>query len=173
MVSLAFMFYVIVGLTAVVGAFRGWAKELVVFFSVILGLFIIFVMKENFPFYTNFIAENPENEFWANSLILLAIAFFGYETPRRMAMLAERSVRDRFQDVVLGFLFGGVNGYFLFGSVWYYLDKAGYFFDAIIAPTDVEVLNLMERLPPAFMLTSPVILVFIAIAFLLVIVVYV
>ncbi len=40
MISLSVLFWVFVILFAVIGLTRGWAKELMVSFSVILGLFV-------------------------------------------------------------------------------------------------------------------------------------
>jgi len=36
--------------------------------------------------------------------------------------------------MILGAVVGGLNGYWLVGSAWYFIDKAGYPFSWIIAP---------------------------------------
>jgi uncharacterized membrane protein required for colicin V production len=157
---------------AVIGAFRGWAKELLVLFSIVFALFVIYLMNQNFQFYRDFITQKPENEFWVNAIIILAMSFFGYQTPQRIGFLAERSIRVRVQDFVLGLLFGGINGYFLFGSIWFYLDKAEYFVNQIDAPAAEQVAKILGILPPSYMMSTPVITTAIAVAFLLIIVVY-
>ena len=172
MVSLQFMFICVIILMTIIGAFRGWAKELLVLFSIVFGLFVIFLMNENFQFYRDFVAEKPANEFWVNAGIILAMSFFGYQTPHRIGFIGERSIRVRVQDFVLGLLFGGVNGYFLFGSIWFYLDKAEYFVKYIDAPEAAKVATIIKFLPPSYMMSMPVITTAIAIAFLLIIVVY-
>jgi uncharacterized membrane protein required for colicin V production len=172
MVSLQFMFFCVIALMAVIGAFRGWAKELLVLFSIVFALFVIYLMNQNFQFYRDFIAQKPENEFWVNAIIILAMSFFGYQTPQRIGFLAERSIRVRVQDFVLGLLFGGINGYFLFGSIWFYLDKAEYFVNQIDAPAAEQVAKILGILPPSYMMSTPVITTAIAVAFLLIIVVY-
>ena len=48
MVSLQFMFFCVIALMAVIGAFRGWAKELLVLFSIVFALFVIYLMNQNF-----------------------------------------------------------------------------------------------------------------------------
>ena len=45
MISLVFVFYVFVGLAAVIGAVRGWAKETLVLISALLAIFIIYVFE--------------------------------------------------------------------------------------------------------------------------------
>ena len=50
MVSLVFFFWVFVVLFAFIGATRGWAKELLVSFSVILSLALTEMLEEYVPF---------------------------------------------------------------------------------------------------------------------------
>jgi len=49
MMTLTFAFWMLVILTAIIGAMRGWAKELLVTFSVVLALFIIEVSIRYVP----------------------------------------------------------------------------------------------------------------------------
>lgn len=51
MISLVFIFYVFVGLAAIIGAVRGWAKEILVLISALVALFIIFVFESYVPIY--------------------------------------------------------------------------------------------------------------------------
>jgi uncharacterized membrane protein required for colicin V production len=50
MVSLPFVFWLFVLLFAVIGAMRGWARELLVSFSVILSLAFSKLMEQYMPF---------------------------------------------------------------------------------------------------------------------------
>jgi hypothetical protein len=60
----------------------------------------------------------------------------------------------------------------LFGSIWFYLDKAEYFVNQIDAPAAEQVAKILGILPPSYMMSTPVITTAIAVAFLLIIVVY-
>jgi uncharacterized membrane protein required for colicin V production len=51
MISLVFIFYVFVGLAAIIGAVRGWAKEILVLISALVAIFIIFVFESYVPIY--------------------------------------------------------------------------------------------------------------------------
>jgi hypothetical protein len=49
MISLTVVFYLFIFIFAIIGGMRGWAKELLVSFSLVLALFIIFVLMEFAP----------------------------------------------------------------------------------------------------------------------------
>jgi hypothetical protein len=51
MISLTVLFWVFIILFAIIGAMRGWSKELLVTFSVILALFLIEVLETYLSFY--------------------------------------------------------------------------------------------------------------------------
>jgi len=44
MISLTVVFYIFIVLFAIIGALRGWAKEMLVSFSLVLALFIVFIL---------------------------------------------------------------------------------------------------------------------------------
>ncbi len=50
MISLDVIFWMYVCLFALIGAMRGWARELLVSFSVILALFVLSVLERFVPF---------------------------------------------------------------------------------------------------------------------------
>mgnify|MGYP006290563567 CR=1 FL=1 len=54
MISLMFSFWLFLGLFGLIGAMRGWAKELLVIFSIILALFLIYVLEAFTPFMVPF-----------------------------------------------------------------------------------------------------------------------
>lgn len=164
MVTIAFFFWAFVFVFAVVGVMRGWAQELLVSFSIILGLFIITVLglvpvvREMVG--VGFVNENGDpirgispNAFWIRSLIIIALAFFGYQTPRiatdRIKAATKRS--ERLQDTILGALVGGINGYLIVGTLWFFVIQADYFL-SFVSPPEGEALEaarqIMELLPP-------------------------
>jgi hypothetical protein len=152
---------------------RGWAKELLVTSGVIVALFVIAIMETFIPFFRDSI--NPQTSFWVRMSVLAVLAFFGYQTPNiPRIMETGKFVRDRFQDVLLGIFLGGINGYMIFGSAWYYLIEADYPFKWISAPTDLSqnVMGIIKILPPQW-LQPPAVYVAVAIAFVFILVVFI
>ncbi|MHB8819224.1 MAG: hypothetical protein ACYC7M_09225, partial [Bellilinea sp.] len=88
-----------------------------------------------------------------------------------------RFVRERLQDVLSGFFLGAINGFMIWGTIWFYLDSANYPFAIIIPPDPASAMGqaaerLMAFLPPVW-LGSPVIYFAVAIAFVFVMVVFI
>lgn len=176
MVSLTVVFWMYVVLFAIIGAMRGWAKELMVTFSVVLSLFIITLLEQFVPPLREGIGEIPR--FWVRIIIVTLLVFFGYQTPNIRALAGARFARERLQDTLLGLIIGALNGYLVVGSFWYYMDEAGYpFAPFFTAPNLSDPLGraaevLVSRLPPVF-LQPPWIYFAVAIAFLFVVVVFI
>jgi len=148
MVSLVVIFWMYVILFAIIGAMRGWARELLVSFATILALFFITVMERFAPSIVGKTLENMTTvHFWLRTLIILGLVFFGYQSPNipKLAQQA-RFARERLQDILLGVFLGGFNGYLVSGSIWYYLDAAKYPFKNIIETPTGKVLELTNRM---------------------------
>ena len=180
MLSLTVLFWMYVFLFAVIGTMRGWAKEILVSFSVILAIFIVVVM-EKIPFVTNAITGTAD--FWFRAVVVVVLVFFGYQSPNlpRLAGSA-RFARERLQDMLLGLFLGAVNGYLIAGTMWYYLAQANYPFPNVIStpdpatPVGQAIINMVKFMPPAWLATGqPVQLIFfaVALAFVFVMVVFV
>ena len=176
MVSLTFIFWMYVVLFAVIGAMRGWAKELLVTFSVILALFVLAVLERYVGFFQK--ALTGELLFWFRIVILIALVFFGYQGPNIPKLQSPgRFARERLQDVLLGIFLGAINGYLIFGTAWFFLNDAKYPFPIIKAPDPndpvgqaaIQLLNLMA---PKW-LTIPSVYFAIALAFVFVLVVFI
>lgn len=178
MVSLNVIFWMYVLLFAIIGAMRGWAKEIMVTFSVILGLFIITVLETYVGVVRNtIVAANGSTLFWMRSIIIILLVFFGYQTPNIRGLSGTRFARERLQDTLLGFILGAMNGYLAVGTIWYYLDVAGYPFPIIQAPTPADpmydaAIRMLNILPPNW-LVIPWIYLAVAIAFVFVIIVFI
>ena len=95
-------------------------------------------MLESFvPFISNILASNATILFWVRSMIVIALVFFGYQTPNIPRLAAQnRFARDRLQDILLGVFLGALNGYLIVGTIWFYLHAASYPFPNIIEPPD-------------------------------------
>ncbi len=176
MLSLEFVFWMYVLLFAVIGTMRGWAKELLVACAVILGIFVVTVLEKFVPFVRD--SLTGESRFWIRAGIVTLLVFFGYQTPRlpRLAE-SERLIRESLQDSLLGLFLGAINGYLIFGTIWFYLNDAHYPFPYITAPSITDAmgqaaLKLIPMLPPAW-LGSPMIYFAVAISFVFVLVVFI
>lgn len=179
MISLDILFWILVVLFALIGAMRGWAKEVLVTFATLLSLFLTTVLETFVPIINENLASSSGNFlFWLRFSILAGLIFFGYQSPN-ISRLADsnRFLRDKFQDILLGFFIGLLNGYLIWGTIWFYLHQAGYPFSFIYPPipgTDVGILTdkLMLYLPPAW-LGDPMIYFAVAISFVFVLVVFI
>ena len=78
MISLVFAFYIFVILFAIIGSMRGWGKEVLVSFSVILALGFIAVIEDLLPYTNDMFQGGSMSQFWMRSGILLVMVFFGY-----------------------------------------------------------------------------------------------
>lgn len=177
MVSLIVIFESTIVLFAVIGAMRGWAKELLVTSSIVLAIFMINIL-ENYitPYYTA-LAIEPNVKFVARAIILILLAFFGYQSPHIRA-LQPKVARERLQDTILGLILGALNGYLLMGSLWAFMHEANYPTDMIntsMAGWDIlftEYGEVVKWLPPT-LLPIPHIYFAVGVVFVVIIVVFV
>jgi uncharacterized membrane protein required for colicin V production len=173
MVSLTVLFWLFVILFAIIGAMRGWAKEMLVTFSVLLAVFIIVLMETYLPLLSPDSGISQSTRFWIQTGIIAMLVFFGYQTPNLRAIAGPRFARDRVQDILLGLILGAINGYLIVGSIWFFMAKAGYPFQPYFIPPDPNTamgqaaLNLLDKMPPVY-LVPPWIYFAVAVAFLLV-----
>jgi uncharacterized membrane protein required for colicin V production len=180
MISLNVMLFIFVILFGLIGAMRGWAKELLVVFSIILAMFVLTVLQTYVPFFKDTFATGAvKTVFWLRVIIIGCMVFFGYQTPK-IPRLAEsdRFMRHFLQDALLGFFIGAANGFLIFGSLWFFLHSAGYPFAFVSAPDAATeagqaALRLIKVLPPSWLAVSPTIYFAVAIAFVLVLVVFI
>lgn len=175
MMSIIYVFWMFVILFGVIGAMRGWAKELLVAFSVILSLSLTHVLRKYIPLARD-LPETDPSLFWVRTIILIVLVYFGYQTVINIPHLASRAARERLQDTLFGAILGGLNGYFVAGSILYYIHIADYSFQkVIIKPSDqllVVVNEMMTYMPPK-LLGEPGIYFAIILAFVFVLVVYI
>jgi hypothetical protein len=177
MVSLTAIFSVFIIIFALIGAMRGWSKELLVTSALILGLFINTILDRHIPAYqTMLMMQTPETQFMLRGGAIALLAFFGYQTPQ-FRFLQPKMVRERLEEILLGLIIGGVNGYFLFGTIWYYLEQSGYPTDLVVLPEPgtelaVRIANTMAYLPPSI-LAPPLIYFAVGAVFIFVIVVFI
>ena len=176
MMSIVYVFWMYVILFGVIGAMRGWAKELLVSFSVVLSLSLNHVLRKYIPLARD-LPETDPSLFWVRTIILLVLVYFGYQTVVSIPHLASRAAREKLQDTLFGAFLGGLNGYLIAGSVLYYVHIADYAFqNVILKPTDpvlLQKVNQMMLYMPPQLLGEPGIYFAIILAFVFVLVVYI
>ena len=65
MLSISFVFWIFIAMFTLIGAIRGWGKELLVTFSIILALFIIQVIHAHVPPVARILSSNdPRYQFY-------------------------------------------------------------------------------------------------------------
>ncbi len=171
MMTLTFAFWVYVVIFAIIGAMRGWAKELLVAFSVILALFLLEVFSRYVPPVRDFFAKpNGTPEFWVRTALMLFLVVFGYQTPNIPKFQTSKFARERLADTLLGFFLGALNGFLIFGTLWYFLDDSGYPFHKFISRPEPPP-SVLAYLPPKW-LGVPTIYIAVAVSFLFVLVVF-
>jgi len=176
MMSIIYVFWMYVLLFGVIGGIRGWAKEILVSFSVIVALALSHAIRRYVPLAVN-MAETDTALFWMRVVILGTLVFFGYQTVMSVQRFASRAARERLQDTLFGAVMGAFNGYLIAGSTLYYVVIAGYPYEKVISsPTDQAILDSVTRLMtfmPPVILGEPVIYFAVILAFVFVLVVYI
>ena len=200
MISILSAFWMFVILFGLIGAMRGWAKELLVVFSVILALFLIYVLEtytqymvpfgevlarvENMPAGATFesmplaIQEELRTQFWSRATIVFILSFFGYQTPR-LAVIRDKARRERIQDILLGAVMGLMSGFFIMGTLWWYMAAAHYPFGPEIlapqpgTPLGEAAINILNYFPPVFASNQIGLFFAVVVAFMFVLVVFI
>ena len=177
MISLVVVFWLFVVVFALVGGMRGWARELLVTSALVLGLFLIAILESYIgPFRDSMAVQTPATQATVRAGLLILLAFFGYQTPNLRA-LQPKMARERVEEILLGLLLGLLNGYLLIGSIWYYMNQAGYPTNLVTAPEQgsalaAQVAGYMPYLAPA-VLTVPLVYFVVGLVFVFIIVVFV
>lgn len=176
MMSIVYIFWMYVILFAIVGGMRGWAKELLVAFSVILALALNHVIRRYIPFAAG-MADADVTLFWVRTIVLLILVFFGYQTVITISRLASKAARERLQDTLFGVILGAFNGYLIAGTILYYMHIADYPFENVITrpqdPALMQTVNQMMLYMPPQLLGEPGIYFAVILAFIFVLVVYI
>ena len=176
MMSLAVVFWMYVILFAVIGGMRGWAKEILVSFSVILALAFIALLEHYVPFVRDvLLPQKSPTLFWLRTLILVVLVFFGYQSVTYQRFAAKMT-REKLEHAILGIVIGAINGYLIAGTLWFYMADAKYpFVNIVSAPSgNIEAIsNSMLHYMPPNLLGIPGIYFAVVVAFIFVIVVFV
>ncbi len=170
MIPLNVVFWILVLVFAMVGALRGWSKEILVSFSVILALFLRLVFSTYVPFFRDLLNRPPVEQFYIYTVLVVVMAIIGYTGPVTSARLAKAAAREKLQDFLLSSVVGAINGYLIVGTIWYFLHVAGYGIWGITPPPPGSAaMSLANSLPPA-LLNPPLLLTIVALSFVYVLV---
>ncbi len=200
MISILSAFWMFVILFGLIGAMRGWAKELLVVFSVVLALFLIYILESYTPYVIPFeeifakienlspnasfetlptaIQEELKIQFWSRVVLVSFLAFFGYQTPR-LAVIRDKAHREKIQDILLGAVMGLMSGFFIMGTLWFYMAAAHYPFSPEILPPQPgtplgdAAINILKYFPPVFASNQVGLFFSVVVAFMFVLVVFI
>lgn len=174
MMTLTSVFWMYVILFGIIGGFRGWAKELLAIFAILLAIAIDTVLLTYVDSVRIIMTSRPGiTQFALRAGLLLTLTYFGYQTPNLPAFANSKFAREKLQDFLLGGALGLVNGYFLAGSIWYYMHQANYPLPYVTAPTDMAATQAYMKYMPPMLFGIPNIYFAIIAAFVFVIIVFV
>jgi uncharacterized membrane protein required for colicin V production len=176
MMSIVYLFWMYIFVFAFVGAMRGWVKELLVSFSAITALAVNLLLEKYIPLVKE-LDPAGSSLFWIRTMILMTLAYFGYQTVIVIPRLAAQAKREKLQDSLFGAVLGAFNGYLVAGSVLFYMHMANYPYPHIISPaTDPGIIasinTMLTWMPPRF-LGEPSIYFIVIIILIFIIVVFV
>lgn len=173
MIQLSTFIWGMVALFAFVGFIRGSTKEIIALTGVVLSVFILEQFRD--VLLSPLVAGAAlDQQFYIYAGLILAVAFFAYQTPERFDQTKRRKgARQGLQEGLLGAVLGGFNAYLLFGSLWYYLDNLGYpLSPAIMAPAlDSASAEMVYQLPLVWLLEGNLLTLLVVVLFLFVIIV--
>jgi uncharacterized membrane protein YfcA len=166
------MFLLIFGF---IGSVRGWAKELLIVISVVLGLAAISLVEDLLGMKNTLFRNNISLQYWFRTLLILVLVFFGYQSPSLPRLQKATEKRGKIQDSLLGFVFGLVSGFFVIGTLWSFASQAQYpNLMKYIGPVPAELSDLTTRvmnlLPPVWLDQPTTVFIFIVVAFIFAIV---
>ncbi|MEW5987717.1 MAG: CvpA family protein [Chloroflexota bacterium] len=136
MISLSAFFWILVGFFSLAGLLRGWTKEILSTFGLVLSLFALDLLAPRILGLLGQAAGSAgqqldplilrRQQFLVLSLIHLVISFFSYQGPAlagqitggRLNIPSRRSLQER----LLGGIMGGINGYLVIGTFWAFLE---------------------------------------------------
>ncbi len=176
MVPIQTVFIGLVILFGIIGGLRGWAKELLVSFSLILARFIEMVLVKYVPVINSSLqtlaTDDPRTWFFVRAILFVIIVSFGYATTIISTHLGSRARKEKLQDTLLGFFLGAINGFLVIGMLWGFLHQKGYALWGITAPTVPQALGIIPYLPIEW-LEGPTLLVAVVVAFTFVLIVFI
>ena len=156
MIGMNILLGVFIVLFAVIGYVRGGTKEALVSAATILALYIIVIFEKYIPFIKDMAAQSSGAILTFRLFVIGILLFFGYQTPYHpKAAAGKRFEKDGQSELILGIIFGAINGYLIFGTLWFFLNNNGHPFTIISNPSGTDAASIARQfipyLPPAWM----------------------
>lgn len=121
MIQLSALLWTMAIFFAIIGFLRGWSKEMISTAGIILGLFALFQF-DTLIRGTLLANVSRDQVFFVQSVLFILVVYFAYQTRGMGAADRQGRGRDSLQESVLGGFLGFLNGYLIWGSIWYFLD---------------------------------------------------
>lgn len=135
MISLVSLMWTTALFFAMTGALRGWRREALGMTGIVLGFFALLQFESLLRGNLYTLLTN-ETTFLLQMLLYSGAVILAYRS--QWAAHLNSGMR-RHRDALLGALAGFFNGYFLAGSIWYFLDINRYPFPQLVtAPADAS-----------------------------------
>lgn len=150
MMQLNALLFILIGLFGIIGYQRGWNKEVISLAAIVLALFTLNSF-DNLLRETLLANTSSQTRFLVQAIIFAIIVFFGYQTRALIGSDANRAQgaanrgggfgfgsgrpedgRDELQSRILGLLMGLLNGYLVWGSIWYLMHINNYPLDPYV-----------------------------------------
>ncbi len=130
MIEFSMMWWVLAIFFAIAGWVRGWNKELLATAGIVLGLFALFQF-DTLLRGTILLNVSRDQTLFVQVGIFMVVVFFAYQT---RYVLGSDGRRDNpsLQESILGALLGFLNGYLIWGSLWYFMDINEYPWSTLI-----------------------------------------
>jgi uncharacterized membrane protein required for colicin V production len=126
MINANLVFIAFIVIFGMIGAMRGWVREVIVTASLVLALFVYNQLGEKWNTVVNGMTAQHSTEQWLlRTLPLLIIAFFGYLGPAVVRSRFEANMRGKLEQGILAFIIGLINGYILFSTFVFIAWRAG------------------------------------------------
>ena len=176
MIALVMVFVLFLIFFGIIGAARGWAKEVLVIASVILALAAITLLADLLNL--DALVNNPIIWYWISVFILTILGIFGYQSPKMQRIARATEKRAQIGEKLLGFMMGMVSGYFVIGTYWYFSEAANYpWINEYIRPPATNFAEVTERilaiLPPTWLDTPLTVFIAVVLIFIFVIIYFV
>ena len=127
MIDLSALMWVLATFFAILGWNRGWRREMIATAGIILALFALFQF-DSLLRGTLLASFGRSEAFLVQTMLFSAVVFFAYQTRTlfgnelRSGGRGGSEARADYQNSVLGAILGFINGYLIWGTIWYFVD---------------------------------------------------
>ncbi|MEA3335633.1 MAG: hypothetical protein U9R25_06950 [Chloroflexota bacterium] len=143
-------FLVVIGLFGAIGIVRGYQRDLGVTTMLLLALFVLTFIPDYLGdqlasvMTTLGVSQSSAETVYAifATVLLCIVAFISYHG---VGLLFPGSGRNWFVSLLVGLL----NGYLFAGSIWWYLNDAGWPLDTVVETYSSTYQFLIQLMPPA------------------------